>query len=64
MDFFKECVNLKKSVLELFLQASLVIFLIEDLVTLGNLLLIEFMKPQKKIIYNSRMASLSATWTK
>jgi hypothetical protein len=28
------------------------------------LLLIEFMKPQKKIIYNSRMASLSATWTK
>ncbi len=44
MDFLKECASLKKSIPEHFFT-SLLNKSIEDLVTLGNLLLTKFMKP-------------------
>jgi hypothetical protein len=47
MDFFKECVSLKKPVLEHFLSSLLSDLLIEDLVKLSNLLSTKFMKPQR-----------------
>jgi hypothetical protein len=45
MDFFKKHVNLKKSILEHFFTSLLNYLSIEDLLTLGNLLSIEFMNP-------------------
>jgi hypothetical protein len=47
MDFFKECVSLKKPVLEHFFTSFLNDLLIKDLVRLGNLLSTKFLKPQK-----------------
>jgi hypothetical protein len=46
MDFFKECVNLKKPILEHFFTSLLNDLLIEDLITLGDLLSKKFMKPK------------------
>jgi hypothetical protein len=54
MDFFKECMNLKKPVLKFSFTSLLSDFLIEDLVTLGNLLSIEFMKPQRRFFATPR----------
>jgi hypothetical protein len=45
MNFFKEHVSLKKSILEHFFTNLLNDLSTKDLVTLGNLLSIEFMKP-------------------
>jgi hypothetical protein len=45
MDFLKEFANLKKSVLEHFFTSLFNDLLIEDLVTLGNLLSTKFLKP-------------------
>jgi hypothetical protein len=47
MDFFKEHASLKKQILELFFTSLLNNFLTKDLLMLGNLMLIEFMKPKK-----------------
>jgi hypothetical protein len=47
MDFFKERVSLKKSILEYFFKSLLSDLSIEDLVRLGNFLSIKFMKPQR-----------------
>jgi hypothetical protein len=46
MDFFKECVSLKKPILEHFFTSLLNNLSTEDLPTLGNLLSVEFMNPQ------------------
>jgi hypothetical protein len=45
MDVFKGCMNLKKLIPEHFLTSLLNNLLIEDLVTLGKLFSIKFMKP-------------------
>jgi hypothetical protein len=45
MDFFKECVNFKKPILEHFFTSLFNKLLIEDLLTLENLLSIKFMNP-------------------
>ncbi len=45
MDFFKECVNFKKPILEHFFTSLLNELSTEDLVTLKNLLFIKFMNP-------------------
>jgi len=49
MDFFKECVNLKKSIPEHFFTSLLNDLLIKDLVTLGNFLSTKFMKPRQQL---------------
>jgi hypothetical protein len=47
MNSFKEHVSLKKPILEHFFTSLLNNLSIEDLLTLGNLLSIEFMNPQR-----------------
>ncbi len=47
MDFFKEHTNLKKLILKHFFTSLLSNLLTKDLVMLGNLLSIKFMKPKK-----------------
>jgi hypothetical protein len=49
MDFFKECASLKKPIPKHFFTNFLNDLSIEDLVTLGNLLSIEFMKPRQRL---------------
>jgi hypothetical protein len=49
MDFFKERMSLKKPILEHFFTSLLNNLLREDLVTLGNLFSIKFMKPQRQL---------------
>jgi hypothetical protein len=49
MDFFKERASLKKSIPKHFFISLLNNLLTKDLVTLGNLLSIEFLKPQKQL---------------
>jgi hypothetical protein len=48
-DFFKEHVNLKKPILEHFFTSLLSDLSIEDLINLGNLLSIKFLKPQRRL---------------
>jgi hypothetical protein len=45
--FFKEHASLKKPISELFFTSLLGNSSIEDLITLGNLLSIKFLKPQR-----------------
>jgi hypothetical protein len=47
MDFFKEHTNLKKPILKHFSTSLLNNLLTKDLVMLGNLLSIKFMKPKR-----------------
>ncbi len=49
MDFFKKCVSMKKPILKHFFTSLLSNLLIKDLVTFGNLLSIEFMKPKRRL---------------
>jgi hypothetical protein len=49
MDFFKECVNLKKLIPEHFFISLFNYLSIEDLITLGNLLSKKFMKTKKQL---------------
>jgi hypothetical protein len=49
MEFFKECTSLKKPILEHFFTSSFNDLLTKDLVTLVNLLSIEFLKPRKQL---------------
>jgi hypothetical protein len=49
MDFFKKHASLKKLVPKHFFISLFNDLLIEDLVTLGNLLSTEFMKPRKQL---------------
>jgi hypothetical protein len=49
VDFFKKCLSMKKPILELFLTSLLNNLLTKDLVTLGNLLSIKFMKPKRRL---------------
>jgi hypothetical protein len=46
MNFFKECASLEKPILRHFFTSLLSDLLTEDLVTLKNLISIEFLKPQ------------------
>jgi hypothetical protein len=48
MDFFKERTSLKRLILEHFFTSLLNDLSTKDLVTLGNLLSIEFLKPQRQ----------------
>ncbi len=47
MNFFKECASLKKLILKHFFTSLLNDLSIEDLLTFGNLISIEFMKPRR-----------------
>jgi hypothetical protein len=47
MDFFQKCASLKKSIPKHLFISLLKDLSMEDLVTLGNLLSIEFMEPNK-----------------
>jgi hypothetical protein len=49
MDFFKECVSLKKLFPKHFFTSLLNNLLIEDVVMLGDLRSTEFMKPQRQL---------------
>jgi hypothetical protein len=49
MDFFKKHTNLKKPILKHFFSSLLSDLSTKDLVTLGNLLSIEFMKPKRQL---------------
>ncbi len=49
MDFFQEWASLKKLIPKHVFTSLLKDLSIEDLVTLGNLLLIEFMEPSKRL---------------
>ncbi len=53
MDFFKECSSLKKSIVEHFFTSLLNDLLTKDIITLSNLPLTKFMKPQKKLYATS-----------
>jgi hypothetical protein len=48
MDFFKERASLKKLIPKHFFTSLLIDLLTKDLVTLGNLLSSEFMKPKRQ----------------
>jgi len=47
MNFFKECASLKKPILKHFFTSLLNNLSIEDLLTFGNLISIEFMNPRR-----------------
>jgi hypothetical protein len=47
MNFFKECASLKKPIPKHFFTSLLNELSIEDLLTFGNLISIEFMNPQQ-----------------
>jgi hypothetical protein len=49
MDFFYKCASLKRPILEHFFTSLLSNFSIKDLITLGNLLSTEFMKPRRRL---------------
>ncbi len=49
MDFFKECASLKKLIPKHFFTSLLNNLSTKDLVTFGNLLSIEFMKPKRRL---------------
>jgi hypothetical protein len=53
MDFFQECASLKKPMLKHFFASLLQDLSMEDLVSLSNLLLIEFMKPNRRLYATS-----------
>ncbi len=49
MDFFLKHTNLKKSILEHFFTSLFNDLSTEDLITLGNLVSTEFLKPQRRL---------------
>jgi hypothetical protein len=49
MYFFKDCANLKKPIPKHFFTSLLNNLLIEDLLTLGNLLFIKFINPRQQL---------------